>query len=201
MVNVTAEPSDCLKDTNSRFLGCVWITGGSAVTEGGDAAFTVHAHPAPRDKLVVRVRVADSTFKVRSRYKGSRAVAIPKGQTSTTFMVPTWDDGMHEADGEVTAGLWNRVAEGGTGSDWFYYWEARAERGGGDGAGQRPRAAGEDVFGARVVRAVDGVDHGGRRRPVGGRHGQPVQGVQGSRRGGAPLFGLLLQRGAAQPQP
>ena len=123
VVNVTAEPSDCLKDTNSRFLGCVWITGGAAVTEGGDAAFTVHAHPAPRDKLVVRVRVADSTFKVRSRYKGSRAVAIPKGQTSTTFMVPTWDDGMHEADGEVTAGLWNRVATGGTGRDWFYYWK------------------------------------------------------------------------------
>ena len=123
VVNVTAEPSDCLKDTNSRFLGCVWITGGDAVTEGGDAAFTVHAHPAPRDKLVVRVRVADPTFKVRSRNKGSRAVAIPKGQTSTTFMVPTWDDGMHEADGEVTAGLWNRVATGGTGRDWFYYWK------------------------------------------------------------------------------
>ena len=123
VTNGGTAPSDCTKDTNSRFLGCIWITGGAAVTEGGDAAFTVHAHPAPRDKLVVRVRVADSTFKVRSRNKGARAVAIQPGRTSTTFMVPTWDDGMHEADGEVTAKVWNRVASGGTGRDWFYYWK------------------------------------------------------------------------------
>ena len=122
---VTAPPSDCMSATNSRFLGCVWLTGGAAVTEGGAAAFTVHAHPAPRDKLVVQLAVVDPSFKVRSRDRGSRAVAIPKGRTSTTFMVPTWDDGTHEPEGEVRAAMRNRVAVGGTGGreDWFYYWK------------------------------------------------------------------------------
>ena len=78
----------------------VSITGGSGVTEGGDASFTVTANPAPASALTVSVTVTASGD--YGATIGSRTVAIPTGG-SATFTVATTNDGNDEADGSVTA--------------------------------------------------------------------------------------------------
>ena len=85
----------------------VSITAGSDVTEGGDAAFTVTADPAPAANLTVSLNVseaANSDF-VASGNEGAQSVTIQAGQASATFTVTTVDDGTDEPDGSVTATL------------------------------------------------------------------------------------------------
>ena len=82
----------------------VTISGGSAITEGGNARFTLSATPAPSASLDVSVNVADdadSDF-VASTNEGARTVAIPTGGT-VSFTVPTVNDEMDEANGSVSA--------------------------------------------------------------------------------------------------
>ncbi|MDE0195369.1 MAG: Ig-like domain-containing protein, partial [bacterium] len=95
-------PSGC---TTGR-RGCVWITGSSAIVEGGTATFTVHAHPAPRGALDVKFAVSETSPSRRSRFlRGGHRVplTIPAGQTSVSYSVGTVDDGIDEDDGHVTA--------------------------------------------------------------------------------------------------
>ena len=80
---------------------------GFAVTEGGDAAFTVHANPAPESDLTVNLSVSetDSAFYgdfVAAGDEGSKTVTVPAGKTSVPWTVPTDDDAMDETDGAVT---------------------------------------------------------------------------------------------------
>ena len=77
----------------------VSISGGSGVTEGGNASFTVTANPAPASALSVSVTVTASGDYGAST--GSRTVTIPTGG-SATFTVSTTNDGNDEADGSVT---------------------------------------------------------------------------------------------------
>ena len=78
----------------------VSITAGAGVTEGGNAAFTIIADPAPTAALTVDVTVAQSgDFGVSP---GSRAVTIPTSG-SVTLTVATANDSTDEADGSVTA--------------------------------------------------------------------------------------------------
>ncbi len=78
----------------------VSITGGSGVTEGGDATFTLTANPAPTADLSVSVSVAQTgDYGVST---GSQTVSIPT-TGSATLTVATGDDGVDEADGSVTA--------------------------------------------------------------------------------------------------
>ena len=78
------------------------ITAGNSVTEGGDAAFTVTADPAPAAPLTVNVTVAQSgDFGVSP---GTRTVTIPTSGTAT-LTVATTDDTTDEPDGSVTATL------------------------------------------------------------------------------------------------
>ncbi len=80
----------------------VSISGGSRVTEGGDATFTVTASPAPGAALDVSVTVsASGDYGVTT---GTQTVTIPTSG-SATFTVSTTDDGVDEADGSVTATL------------------------------------------------------------------------------------------------
>ncbi len=80
----------------------VSISGGSGVTEGGDASFTITANPTPASALPVSVTVtASGDYGVTT---GSRTVTVPTGG-SATFTVATTDDGNDEADGSVTATL------------------------------------------------------------------------------------------------
>ena len=82
----------------------VTITGGSAITEGGNASFTLTATPAPSASLDVSVSVADdrdSDF-VASGNEGARTVTIRTGGT-VSFTVATEDDEVDEANGSVSA--------------------------------------------------------------------------------------------------
>ncbi len=83
----------------------VTVQGGSAVTEGGTARFTLTASPTPATALTVTLTVADAAngdFLAQAN-EGEKTVTIAGGQTSATLTVPTQDDSQDEADGSVTA--------------------------------------------------------------------------------------------------
>ncbi len=78
----------------------VSIAAGGAVTEGGDASFTVTASPKPVADLDVTVTIAQSgDFGVSA---GSRTVTIP-ASGSFALTVSTTGDSVDEPDGSVTA--------------------------------------------------------------------------------------------------
>ena len=83
----------------------ITVQGGSAVTEGGDAVFTVSASPAPASALTVTVTVAANGDFLAQADEGEKTVTIAGGETSATLTVPTQDDSQDEADGSVTATL------------------------------------------------------------------------------------------------
>ena len=78
------------------------ISGGSGITEGGDASFTVTANPAPSANLDVKVTVTQSGD--YGATTGQRTVTIPTSG-SVTFTIGTTDDQADESDGSVTATL------------------------------------------------------------------------------------------------
>ena len=80
----------------------VSISGGSGVTEGGDASFTITASPVPAADLTVNVTVTASGDYGAST--GSRTVTVTT-TGSAILTVGTADDGNDEADGSVTATL------------------------------------------------------------------------------------------------
>ena len=76
------------------------ITGGSGVTEGGRASFTLKASPAPSANLSVSLTLsAAGDYGVPT---GKQAVSIPT-TGSLALSIPTADDTADEADGSVTA--------------------------------------------------------------------------------------------------
>ena len=86
-------------DTTQTATPEISITGGSGITEGGNASFTVTANPAPASDLDVTVAVTQSgDYGVST---GSQTVSIPT-TGSYTLTVATSDDGVDEADGSVT---------------------------------------------------------------------------------------------------
>ena len=82
----------------------ITISGGSAVTEGTGAQFTVNASPAPGSNLTVNLNVSDAASSdfVDSSNEGSQPVVITAGQTSATHTVPTEADSSDEAVAHVT---------------------------------------------------------------------------------------------------
>ena len=92
-------------DEPPAIIPVVGIAGGSAVTEGGDAVFTISANPAPASALIVTVTVAANGDFLAQVDEGEKTVTIAGGQTSATLTVPTQDDSADEADGSVTATL------------------------------------------------------------------------------------------------
>ncbi len=78
----------------------VSVTAGSGITEGGDAAFTVTASPAPTANLDVSVTVSQSGD--YGAATGQRTVTVPT-TGSATLTVGTTDDSTDETDGSVTA--------------------------------------------------------------------------------------------------
>ena len=80
-------------------LPVVTIAAGDAVTEGGDAVFTLTASPPPASPLAVSVTVAASgDYGIAG---ASRTVTIPTGG-SVTLTLATADDAADEPDGSVT---------------------------------------------------------------------------------------------------
>ncbi|WP_420610236.1 PEP/pyruvate-binding domain-containing protein [Candidatus Poriferisodalis sp.] len=85
----------------------VSVTAGGNIAEGGDAAFTITADPAPSSPLTVTVTVSQSgDFGVTT---GSRSVTVP-ASGSATLTVATTNDSTDEADGSVTV-----TVDGGSG--------------------------------------------------------------------------------------
>ena len=83
----------------------ITISGGSAVTEGTAAEFTITADSAPGANLMVSLTVADaggtSDF-VAAANEGSKTVTIAANTNSITHSVPTVGDNTDEPNGEVT---------------------------------------------------------------------------------------------------
>ncbi len=79
----------------------VSIAAGSAITEGGDATFTVTASPKPSADLDVTVEVSQSGDYASA---GSYTVTVPTSG-SQTLTVTTSDDSDDEPDGSVTAAV------------------------------------------------------------------------------------------------
>ena len=79
------------------------LDGGSAVTEGAAASFTVNAAPAPTARLTVNVEVIEPPGQdfVAASEERVRTVTLNAGATSATFTVPTVNDSTDEADGVV----------------------------------------------------------------------------------------------------
>ena len=93
------------------------VTGGSAVTEGGDAVFTLTATPAPAADLAVSVTVAsDGDWGVAA---GTQTVTIP-ASGSEKLTLTTGDDSTDEPDGSVSvtvaAGSGYTVGSSGSGT-------------------------------------------------------------------------------------
>ena len=85
---------------------CAWITGGDAVTEGGDAVFTVHVNPPPTADVTVPLWVYDSPGNsvadyVLYRHENHEEVTIPSGASGAVHTVPTKDDDRDEPHGSV----------------------------------------------------------------------------------------------------
>ncbi len=89
--------------TTGPQLPTISLTGGAAVTEGGAASFTVNADPAPTSSLTINVEVIEPPGQdfVAASEEGVKTVTLNAGATSTTFTVPTVNDGTSEEDGRV----------------------------------------------------------------------------------------------------
>ncbi len=81
----------------------VTISGGDAVTEGGEAVFLLGADPAPSSDLAVEVNIAESGDFAASGELGARTVTIAGGEAMASLAVATVDDEVDEADGYVRA--------------------------------------------------------------------------------------------------
>ncbi len=82
----------------------VSISGGSAITEGGSATFTLTASPPPQGSIRVNVRVTQSGNFATSGQTGSRRITIGASGTAT-FNVTTTNDSDDEPDGSVSAAV------------------------------------------------------------------------------------------------
>ena len=89
-----------VSDNDAAPTPVVSVSGGSGITEGGDAVFTVTASPAPAANLDVSVTVSQSGD--YGATTGQRTVTVPT-TGSVTLTVGTTDDDADETDGSVTA--------------------------------------------------------------------------------------------------
>ena len=85
----------------------VSITGGSVVTEGDKAQFTVSAAQEVAADLSVDLTVSDASGSdfIAAGNEGSKSVTIAKGTKSATYEVQTVGDTMAEANGDITVAI------------------------------------------------------------------------------------------------
>ncbi len=84
----------------------VSITGGAAVTEGGLAAFTVHATPAPASALAIQLTTVGDVTLVDPERRGIETLTIAANTSSAVWRVATIDDDVDRPDGSVRADIW-----------------------------------------------------------------------------------------------
>ncbi|MYG39931.1 MAG: hypothetical protein F4201_03800 [Nitrospira sp. SB0677_bin_15] len=82
------------------------ISGGSPVTEGNNASFTITASPAPTSNLTVNLNVSENSNNgrdfVASGNQGRKTVTIAANATSAAYTVATVNDDTDEPNGSVT---------------------------------------------------------------------------------------------------
>ncbi len=102
---------------NTAAVPAITIAGGSAVTEGTDATFTLTASPAPTANLTVNLTVSESDDFVAGNDEGTKTVTIGTSGTAT-YTVPTVNDNTDEANGsmKVTVNEGSGYTVDGTGS-------------------------------------------------------------------------------------
>ncbi len=91
-------------DTAPPTVPLVSISGGSAVTEGESATFTLTASPAPSSAISVKVTIADNGSFAANGQTGSKKVTIGTGGTAS-LTVTTVNDSADELDGTIAATL------------------------------------------------------------------------------------------------
>ena len=82
----------------------ITISGGSAVTEGTAAAFTLTASEAPSSDLTVNLTVSEAAGSdfVAAADEGSKTATISSGSTTASYSVTTQSDRVDEPNGSVT---------------------------------------------------------------------------------------------------
>ncbi len=82
----------------------VSVSGGSAVTEGGDAVFTITSTAPFSSAVTVVLDVSDDSSSdfLASADEGTKSVIFPAGSSSVIWSVPTDDDSTDEPNGQVT---------------------------------------------------------------------------------------------------
>ncbi len=85
----------------------ITITAGADTAEGGDAAFTVQASPAPTSDLDVTLAIADDAVSdfLADGDEGSKTVTIAAGSDMATYTLATTDNDLEEENGGVSATL------------------------------------------------------------------------------------------------
>ncbi len=81
------------------------LSPGTAITEGGNASFTITADPAPASDITIAYTVTQSGDYLATPGAGARTATLAAGATSTTLTVATVDDAANEADGSVSVTL------------------------------------------------------------------------------------------------
>ena len=81
------------------------LSPGAAITEGGNASFTITADPVPASDITITYTVAQSGDFLAAPGAGARTATLAAGATSTTLTVATVDDTADEADGSVSVTL------------------------------------------------------------------------------------------------
>ncbi len=76
----------------------ITISGGSGITEGGTASFTISASPAPASPITVNIGVSQS-----GSWGATGAATVSVSGATATYTIATSDDQVDEADGSVTA--------------------------------------------------------------------------------------------------
>ena len=76
----------------------ITISGGSGITEGGTASFTISASPAPASAITVKIGVSET-----GDWDATGAATVSVNSATTTYTIATSDDQVDEADGSVTA--------------------------------------------------------------------------------------------------
>ena len=100
-VGSTSSATVTVNDDDAAPLPVITIAGGSAVTEGTAASFTLTASPVPAATLSVNVNVSESDDFVASSDEGTDTMDIGTSG-SATYTVPTDNDNTDEANGSVT---------------------------------------------------------------------------------------------------
>ena len=76
----------------------ITISGGSGITEGGTATFTITADPAPASPITVNVGVTQD-----GSWDATGSATVTVSGATATYTITTSDDSVDEADGSVTA--------------------------------------------------------------------------------------------------